>query len=693
MEERYENAAVTWTQQFCRINSFLGAGKREAVFLAEKILKESCDATVTVYDADTEEPYIIAEKICENPKFRLLLEGHLDVVSPEGMEHPFDAEIKDGILYGRGSVDMKGGCGSMLAAFVAACQKPLEGDLYLMFSTDEEYAGEEIKKALEKGHLPKVDFALIAEPTNGTMATAHKGEAWIDVEFFGKSAHSSMPHMGKNAIYMATAFLHNLQAYLPEMKKMVHPLYGAPTMSVGTIEGGSTPNVVPPYAKITIDIRYLPGTSSESFLKVLQNLAVLCKTENEDFFAKITKIGEWNDVCTDRESPTFRRIWQAASKAMGKEVELTVMTGWGEGGFMNLYGIPVVYFGPGENGMSHRPEEQIHVDEIKKVALAYEQIINEVCGMKRNTLEEVLKQTGIMVADGAMATELERMGCDLNDSLWSAKVLAEQPELIGKVHRSYFEAGADCGITASYQATIDGFCKRGFTEAEAEELIRRSVDIMVKERADWWQAEGKDSGRAYPLVCASVGPYGAYLADGSEYRGNYGVSKEELRNFHKRRMELLWDAGTDLFAVETIPCLEEAIVAAELTQEMDAACWISFSCKNEAEISDGTKIAHCAKALEAYDCVKAIGINCTAPHFVASLIKEIKNNSTKPIIVYPNSGEEYDPVTKTWHGNKDGKCYCDFAAEWIAAGAKIVGGCCRTTPENIREVAELARRK
>lgn len=324
MEERYENAAVTWTQQFCRINSFLGAGKREAVFLAEKILKESCDATVTVYDADTEEPYIIAEKTCENPKFRLLLEGHLDVVSPEGMEHPFDAEIKDGILYGRGSVDMKGGCGSMLAAFVAACQKPLEGDLYLMFSTDEEYAGEEIKKALEKGHLPKVDFALIAEPTNGTMATAHKGEAWIDVEFFGKSAHSSMPHMGKNAIYMATAFLHNLQAYLPEMKKMAHPLYGAPTMSVGTIEGGSTPNVVPPYAKITIDIRYLPGTSSESFLKVLQNLAVLCKTENEDFSAKITKIGEWNDVCTDRESPTFRRIWQAASKAMGKEVELTV---------------------------------------------------------------------------------------------------------------------------------------------------------------------------------------------------------------------------------------------------------------------------------------------------------------------------------------------------------------------------------
>ena len=271
MEEKYVNASIAWTQQFCRINSFLGAGKREAVFLAEKILKESCDATVTVYDADTEEPYIIAAKTCENPKFQLLLEGHLDVVSPEGMEHPFDGEIKDGILYGRGSVDMKGGCGSMLAAFVNACQKPLEGDLYLMFSTDEEYAGEEIKKALEKGYLPKVDFALIAEPTGGTMATAHKGEAWIDVEFFGKSAHSSMPHMGKNAIYMATAFLQKLQAYLPELEQMAHPLYGAPTMSVGVMEGGSTPNVVPPYAKMTIDLRYLPGQKSELFCRNCRN--------------------------------------------------------------------------------------------------------------------------------------------------------------------------------------------------------------------------------------------------------------------------------------------------------------------------------------------------------------------------------------------------------------------------------------
>ena len=325
------------------------------------------------------------------------------------------------------------------------------------------------------------------------------------------------------------------------------------------------------------------GVSPEHEVSLRSAESVLNNLDKEKyniFPVGITKTGEWNDVCTDREGATFLRIWQAASKALGKDVELTVMTGWGEGGFMNLYGIPVVYFGPGENGMSHRPEEQIHVDEIKKVALAYEQIINEVCGMKRNTLEEVLKQTGIMVADGAMATELERMGCDLNDSLWSAKVLAEQPELIGKVHRSYFEAGADCGITASYQATIDGFCKRGYTEAEAEELIRRSVDIMVKEREDWWQAEGKDAGRAYPLVCASVGPYGAYLADGSEYRGNYGVSKEDLRNFHKCRMELLWDAGADLFAVETIPCLEEAIVAAELTQEMNAACWISFSCNS-----------------------------------------------------------------------------------------------------------------
>lgn len=196
-----------------------------------------------------------------------------------------------------------------------------------------------------------------------------------------------------------------------------------------------------------------------------------------------------------------------------------------------------------------------------------------------------------------------------------------------------------------------------------------------------------------PIVSAAVGSYGAFLADGSEYRGNYNISKEELKAFHKGRIELLWNAGSDILAVETIPSLDEALIIAEIVKELNAKCWISFSCKNNTDISEGTKIKDCAKALSFYDCVEAIGINCTAPEFVPSLIKEAKAGGTKPVVVYPNSGEIYDAVTKTWHGRGDGRTYGSMASEWIDCGATIIGGCCRTTPENIKEVRQVVDKK
>ena len=155
----------------------------------------------------------------------------------------------------------------------------------------------------------------------------------------------------------------------------------------------------------------------------------------------------------------------------------------------------------------------------------------------RISLEETLEKTNIMVIDGSMSTALEALGCDLNDSLWTAKILAEQPDLVRQVHLGYFRAGADCGITASYQATIPGLTARGYSRQEAEDCIARSVELFREARESWWAQEGRDSGRARPLCLGAVGPYGAYLADGSEYRGNYGVSDDVLRDFHRRRMD------------------------------------------------------------------------------------------------------------------------------------------------------------
>ncbi len=309
--------------------------------------------------------------------------------------------------------------------------------------------------------------------------------------------------------------------------------------------------------------------------------------------------------------------------------------------------------------------------------------------MKRTTLEETLRKTGILIIDGSMSTALERLGCDLNDALWTAKVLDEQPDLVRQVHRDYFRAGADCGITCSYQATIPGLMAKGHTEAEAEALIVRSVTLFQEAREAWWQAEGRAQGRAWPLCLGAVGPYGAYLADGSEYRGNYGVSAQVLRGFHQRRIELLWEAGADLLLLETQPSLAEAEIEADIAEELGADYWISFSCRDGRHIHEGDLLRACAAALaQDHPHLKMIGVNCTAPQFVEHLIGELKAGCALPIAVYPNSGEIYDPAAKTWHGSRDGITFGAYARRWMRAGAKAVGGCCRTVDDHIREVAE-----
>ncbi|WP_160688014.1 homocysteine S-methyltransferase [Clostridium sp. C2-6-12] len=309
-----------------------------------------------------------------------------------------------------------------------------------------------------------------------------------------------------------------------------------------------------------------------------------------------------------------------------------------------------------------------------------------------NPIENILNNFNLIILDGALATELENRGCDINDSLWSAKILAENPEIIEKVHYDYFVSGADCAITSSYQATIDGFIQKGFSENEAISLIKRSVQIAKKARDDFWSNAENKKNRPMPLVAGSVGPYGAYLADGSEYRGDYNISEEELINFHRPRIKILVDEGVDILACETIPNLLEAKAIIKLLKEFpNVYCWISFSCKNDLEISDGTLISECARYLDNCEQVAAMGINCTAPAYINSLIEEIKSNSKKPIIVYPNSGEEYDANSKTWHGDSSGCTYGCNAKNWFDKGAKLIGGCCRTTPNDIKSIAKWAR--
>ncbi len=371
--------AIRFDQEFSRFNSYEPAGKHEVIAYVERILKAETTAEVRVIDGETDEPFLIASLKPENAVFKLLLEGHLDVVSPEGMEKPFDGEIVNGWLCGRGVSDMKGGAGAQLAAFIAAANtEGLRQELYLMFSTDEEYAGEEIKKALSTGLLPQVDFAMIAEPTDLKLVTVHKGEAWAEVEFFGKSAHSSTPWQGQNAICMAARFVEKLQPRIQEIQ--THATEdGIPTMNVGVISGGSAPNVVPPYAKLNIDIRYLPGQGYEEYEAVLQDVLAECQKEWAELKGSIRITGNWNSLQTDKQHPTVRKIAADIETVTGKPVEYAVMNGWGEGGYINMFGIPTVYYGPGESKYSHKPDEKIEIAKIPIAAKVYYTVIKDLC--------------------------------------------------------------------------------------------------------------------------------------------------------------------------------------------------------------------------------------------------------------------------------------------------------------------------
>lgn len=308
-----------------------------------------------------------------------------------------------------------------------------------------------------------------------------------------------------------------------------------------------------------------------------------------------------------------------------------------------------------------------------------------------NPIETLLQHQPVAIVDGALATELERRGCDLNDDLWSARVLMEQPELIRAVHLDYFHAGADFAITASYQATVEGFARRGLSRDEALALMQKSVKLAQDARDEFWADEKNRVGKVYPLVAGSVGPYGAFLADGSEYRGDYKLTKQELIDFHRPRVEALIFAGADLLACETIPCLIEAQALVELLREFPStSAWFCFSAKDGEYISNGEKISECATMLEGVPEAVAVGINCTSPLHIPSLIREIKKSTSKPIIVYPNSGEYYSAVTNTWHGETSCEAFGMHSKDWFENGARLIGGCCRTTPDHIREVRAWA---
>ncbi|MFK4546244.1 homocysteine S-methyltransferase [Streptomyces tendae] len=288
--------------------------------------------------------------------------------------------------------------------------------------------------------------------------------------------------------------------------------------------------------------------------------------------------------------------------------------------------------------------------------------------------------SGPLVLDGGLSNELEAAGHDLGDALWSARLLAEDPEALTRAHLAYFEAGADVAITATYQATFEGFARRGVGRERAAELL--AVGVASAREAARRARVNRPDRRLW--VAASAGPYGAMLADGSEYRGRYGLGAGELERFHRPRLEVLAAARPDVLALETVPDTDEAAALLRAVRGLGVPAWLSYTVAGDRTRAGQPLEEAFALAADAAEVV-AVGVNCCAPEDVSGAVETAARVTGKPVVAYPNSGETWDAATRSWRGRSS------FAAErvrdWRERGARLVGGCCRVGPETIESIA------
>ncbi|KAH7138119.1 Homocysteine S-methyltransferase [Dendryphion nanum] len=312
-----------------------------------------------------------------------------------------------------------------------------------------------------------------------------------------------------------------------------------------------------------------------------------------------------------------------------------------------------------------------------------------------------LQSSTPVILDGGLATHLETLGADLSGSLWSASLLTTNPSLIARTHRDFYAAGADIAITTTYQASVPGLVKHlGVSEEEANGLIVKSVELAREERDAHVSKtrNGSESGAQGKelWIAGSVGPYGAFLADGSEYRGDYKLSISEFKDFHRGRIDALLRPGSrvDVLAIETIPSFDEtrALVDLLATEFPEAVSWVTFTLRDEKHISDGTPVEEVIKLLEASEQVVAVGVNCVPEEMALGALEVLKGLTRSPLVVYPNSGETWNAEKREWEGErKSGERLAERVRDWWTAGARLIGGCCRTTPEDIKIIAETLK--
>lgn len=297
-------------------------------------------------------------------------------------------------------------------------------------------------------------------------------------------------------------------------------------------------------------------------------------------------------------------------------------------------------------------------------------------------LVQEAQSTGL-VLDGSMSYELEKQGVDTANKLWTATALANNLQAVYNTHFEYFEAGAQLTITDTYQANVQAFTAAGYSAKEAQKFIADGVKVAKKARDDYEKKTG-----VHNYVAGTVGPYGAYLADGNEYRGDYNLTEKEYLDFHLPRLKVLLANHPDCIAIETQPKLTEVVALLDYltANAANVPVYVSFTLHDKQTISDGTSLREAVTKVSSYHQAFAVGINCVKPQIVTPAIDEIKRYTDKEIVVYPNLGASYNPKTKQWEKFDQDFNFTELAGEWYHHGAHLIGGCCTTGPQQIKEI-------
>lgn len=291
-----------------------------------------------------------------------------------------------------------------------------------------------------------------------------------------------------------------------------------------------------------------------------------------------------------------------------------------------------------------------------------------------------------IILDGGLSFPIEEKGINLNSKLWTAELLISNEKIIKSIHLEYLKAGAQFITTSSYQASIKSLKNKGFNFEESKKIILKSVDL-AEDVKNLFKKKYKNKKKI--MIAASIGPYGSYLSDGTEYKGDYDVNNKTIFDFHKSKIQILDNSNADVLAFEAIPSFREAKIISKILEDCKKKSWVSFTCKNGLEISDGTLLATCCNFLKNNPNIFALGVNCTSPKYITQLIKLLKNNcGDKKIIIYPNSGKKYDSVNKIWIGEKNNS-FDNLLKEWIDLGIDILGGCCGIGPKQIKKINKL----